>query len=67
MSKVNEKLKKLLDIIIKKLKWGDLEEWTHANFQQLSDYIFRETNIKINPRTLKRIFGKEQTNNSVMP
>ena len=55
----------LVEICIKKisdkLMWGDIREWKHGKYVSLSDSIFKETAVSISVSTLKRIYGKSQT------
>lgn len=44
--------------ISKKLRWAPSEEWTHGDYQKLSELIFNQTNVQISHNTLKRIWGK---------
>ncbi len=44
--------------ISKKLRWAPSDEWTHGDYQKLSELIFNQTNVQISHNTLKRIWGK---------
>jgi hypothetical protein len=50
-----ERLKKKL---VDSLGWGELESWTHRDFQNLSQLIFESTKEQVSVTTLKRLTGK---------
>ncbi|MBA4852224.1 hypothetical protein [Emticicia sp. BO119] len=45
-------------LIEEKLGWGNSEQWTNQDFEELSQRIFEITAITLSPTTLKRIWGK---------
>lgn len=47
-----------LSQIEKELEWGKSEFWKESEFLQLSEIIFKRTEISISPHTLKRLYGK---------
>jgi hypothetical protein len=49
-------MEKCLQLIEKKLQWGSRFNWSHYNFEVLSDRINEETGILISTRTLLRLF-----------
>lgn len=54
-------IKICIQLLEKKLEWGDLSNWTNSNYLDLSKLIFDKTHISISHATLKRIFGKQKT------
>ena len=49
---------KCLSEIEAKLGWGDSNNWSNADFEELSLLIQAETGIKLSVTTLKRVWGK---------
>jgi len=47
-----------LQEIEKKMNWGKSLSWKEPEFLQLSEIIFKKTEIAISPQTLKRLYGK---------
>jgi hypothetical protein len=45
-----------------KLGWGPGNEWTHQQYEELCDRINSETKILLSTNTVKRFFGKIQSN-----
>ncbi len=45
-------------IIEKAVAWGNSQEWTHQDFEQLSECIWQKTQTKLSATTLKRLWGK---------
>ena len=41
-----------------KVAWGSSAQWTHQDFDQLSERIWEETQTKLSATTLKRLWGK---------
>src|SRR6056297_3196151 len=56
-----EYIKRCLELVVKKLQWGDSVDWTNSDFINLSKIIYEKTNISISHATLKRVFGKQKT------
>ncbi len=50
-----ERLKRKL---VESLGWGELDSWTHRDFQNLSLLIFESTKEQVSVTTLKRLLGK---------
>ncbi|MEM8970148.1 MAG: hypothetical protein AAGE93_27275, partial [Bacteroidota bacterium] len=48
----------LKQIIENEVAWGDSQEWTHQDFEQLSERIWQKTQTKLSATTLKRLWGK---------
>lgn len=53
-----KRLQYCLDQIEQKLDWGRSQSWKETDFLNLSELIYKETEISISPHTLKRLFGK---------
>ncbi len=47
-----------------KLQWGDPTEWHNEVFEELSETIAAETQVRLSPTTLKRIWGRLPYSNS---
>ncbi len=62
-----ELIQKCIDMIVEKVNWGSVDSWTHSHFENLSEEIYKESNIRINSRTIKRIFTKEGKDKSYHP
>jgi len=45
------------------LEWGDSDDWTNDDFEQLSEKIFRKTRVQLSVSTLKRLWGKVRYEN----
>ncbi len=45
-------------LIEQKLNWGLSDSWQKQDFEQLSEQIYKETNVSLSVSTLKRIWGK---------
>ena len=41
-----------------KVAWGSSTQWTHQDFDQLSERIWEDTQTKLSATTLKRLWGK---------
>ncbi|WP_420385696.1 hypothetical protein [Roseivirga sp.] len=54
MEKEIERLRKAIE---KKLGWGAADQWHSSMFNELSEQIFKSTNISLSVTTLKRFFG----------
>jgi hypothetical protein len=50
-----EQCKKLIET---KLAWGESENWSNQDFEELSEDIKRVTSVNLSTTTLKRIWGK---------
>lgn len=48
----------LKQIIENEMAWGNSQEWTHQDFEQLSERIWQKTQTKLSATTLKRLWGK---------
>lgn len=48
----------LKQIIENEVAWGNSQEWTHQDFEQLSELIWQKTQTKLSATTLKRLWGK---------
>ena len=48
----------LKQIIENEVAWGNSQEWTHQDFEQLSERIWQKTQTKLSATTLKRLWGK---------
>lgn len=57
-NKEAELVKKCLLIIEAKLTWGSSTGWTNYDFENLSEVIFVQTQVRLSATTLKRIWGK---------
>lgn len=57
-SRQKEILSNCLIKIENKLEWLSSAEWRHSHFELLSERIFLDTNVRLSPVTLKRIWGK---------
>ena len=44
--------------IEEKLAWGNSTQWTHQDFDTLSERIWEDTEVKLSATTLKRVWGK---------
>ena len=53
-----EKIEDLRQIIIEKLGWGEVKDWSNYDFEQLSQMILKNTKVQLSSVTLKRVFGK---------
>ncbi|MEJ0056155.1 MAG: hypothetical protein WDN75_11100 [Bacteroidota bacterium] len=42
------------------LGWGSSSEWTHQDFDTLSEMIFEKTGVRLSASTLKRVWGKSK-------
>ena len=51
-------------IIERKLGWGSAEHWHNEVFQELSQKIENETNVRLSPTTLKRVWGRVEYKNA---
>ncbi len=58
----NPYLKKCISLIAEKTGWGPYENWTHTHFVDLSHQIFVKSGVLISVSSLKRIFGKIESN-----
>jgi len=62
-----EKEKQLLILCCRQieqmLEWGDSEDWTNDDFEQLSEKIFVKTKVQLSVSTLKRLWGKVRYEN----
>ena len=47
--------------IVEKLKWKDSNDWLYSDFESLSELIYNQTKVRINARTLRRLFRKEKS------
>jgi hypothetical protein len=45
-------------LIEEKIGWGNSENWSNRDFEELSQKIFDATDVNLSPTTLKRIWGK---------
>lgn len=55
-----EILKKCINEIIAKVNWGSIDQWVFSHYETLSERIAEVSNIRLNPRTLKRLFVWEK-------
>ncbi len=55
---VQVNITRLKQLIENKVAWGNSARWTHQDFNELSERIWRETQIKLSTTTLKRLWGK---------
>ncbi len=51
----------LIKEVVEKSLLGEINTWTHYHFTELSEQITQASKISINHRTLKRLFGKENS------
>ena len=62
-----EKEKQLLKLCCRQieqtLEWGDSDDWTNDDFEQLSEKIFGKTRVQLSVSTLKRLWGKVRYEN----
>lgn len=54
----NNDLAVCLELIERKLGWGNSADWATQDFEKLNDLISRETGVSLSITTLKRIWGK---------
>ena len=66
MSTEQQKIELLIHRIVEYVNWGELDQWTHSHFENLSQKIFEKTTINISSRTLKR-FLWQRTNEKSVP
>ena len=55
---------RLVRLIEEKLGWGKGKNWSHSQFEDLSVLVQNETGILLSPNTLKRFFGKIESESS---
>ena len=53
--------RRLLRLIEKELGWGASSEWSHKDFQILSEKVFEKTGKQLSVTTLKRVWGRTTT------
>ncbi len=58
MESENLVIEKLKTSIGNQLAWGNHENWSNKDFEELSEKIFEKTNVQLSAVTLKRIWGK---------
>ncbi len=62
-----EREKQLLNLCCRQieqmLEWGNSEDWTNDDFEQLSEKIFGKTKVQLSVSTLKRLWGKVRYEN----
>ena len=58
MESENLLIEKLKECIGNHLSWGNHENWSNKDFEDLSEKIFEKTNVQLSAVTLKRIWGK---------
>ena len=51
-------IEKLIQSIEQKVRWGSSDQWSHQDFNELSERIWQETQVKLSATTLKRLWGK---------
>ncbi|TYA71960.1 hypothetical protein [Seonamhaeicola marinus] len=57
-------VKRCLEIIEKKLQWGDAQNWHNDVFLELSEKIKDDTSVLLSVTTLKRVWGKVKYNSA---
>lgn len=58
MSDQQHHIDRLKQQIEAKVAWGGSAQWTHQDFDQLSERIWEATQTKLSATTLKRLWGK---------
>lgn len=53
-----EPIQQCLKLIESQLAWGDSADWSHYDFEKLSEAIQRQTNVRLSVTTLKRQWGR---------
>jgi hypothetical protein len=51
-------IRKMLSRIEKELSWGDSNDWTTRDFEELSSRIMAKTHVQLSVVTLKRVWGR---------
>jgi hypothetical protein len=49
---------KCLQLIERKLGWGESADWSNYDFSKLSDEVHNRTQVRLSVTTLKRIWGR---------
>jgi len=55
-------IKQLLDIIERKLDWGETDTWQSKDFENLNQRILAETGVSLSASTLRRVWGRVEYN-----
>ena len=55
---MSPEIEKLLNLIEKKLDWGESLTWQNRDFENLNQLILDETGVSLSASTLRRIWGK---------
>jgi len=55
-------IKQLLDIIERKLDWGETGTWQSKDFETLNQRILVETGVSLSASTLRRVWGRVEYN-----
>ncbi len=67
MERENDLVARCREMIEKSLNWGNSENWTNQDFENLSEKIFEKTQVRLSVSTLKRIWGKVRYDSSPTP
>jgi hypothetical protein len=57
---MSPEIQNLLDIIERRLDWGNPDQWQGRDFDKLNEQILEQTGVSLSPSTLKRIWGRAQ-------
>ncbi|MEI2275825.1 hypothetical protein OHD16_27140 [Sphingobacterium sp. ML3W] len=64
MTENQHHINKCKELIEEKVGWGSSAGWQSQDFDNLSELIYKETNVVLSTSTLKRIWGKVQYNSN---